>query len=61
MDSDLLSLEQADVFADLYVHADVSPLHSLSCALHKLQLLFGVVPHVKTKGDYAKQVLAMLM
>jgi vacuolar protein sorting-associated protein 33A len=60
VDDDLLSLNLPMTFRDLYVDQDTSSLYSITCAIQKLQSLYGPIPHIRGKGPGAARVVEML-
>ncbi len=61
VDSDLLTLNMGDVFRECYVDGDASSLNVVASALHKLQLQFGTIPQVKSKGAASRKVLQKML
>jgi hypothetical protein len=60
-DTDILSLEMADVFKQCYVDGDTSPLNAAARSLLQLQNLYGLIPQVRSKGAAARKVLQKLL
>jgi vacuolar protein sorting-associated protein 33A len=60
-DSDLVSLEISDLYKQCYVDNDLSPLDTVARSLHKLQSIYGLIPHIKSKGSSSKKVLQKLL
>lgn len=60
-DTDILSLEMDGCFKQCSVDGDLSSLTVVAQALLKIQMLFGVIPNVRSKGHCAKKVLQKLM
>lgn len=59
LDKDLLSLELNDSFRELYVEGDPTCLYQAAKALVALQRLYGRIPKVCGKGDYAEKLWKM--
>eukprot|EP00958_Prasinococcus_capsulatus_P010856 scaffold1066_cov421-Prasinococcus_capsulatus_cf.AAC.10 len=53
MEDDVLSLEWRGAYKELMVDGDTACILALARAVMKLQCLFGVIPHVRAKGDFA--------
>ncbi len=54
LDAHLLSLERFDSFRNLYVQDDFTVLHSVAKSLLTIERLYGSIPTVYWKGEYAK-------
>ena len=55
IDTDLLSMQSADYFRDLYLNQDTGTIVNLAHGLITLQQLYGIIPNIFVKGDKAKQ------
>eukprot|EP01134_Creolimax_fragrantissima_P005244 CFRG5244T1 len=60
LDSDLLSMELPNAFADVALHGDSTPLYYAARSLVKLQVVYGVIPRISGKGKNAKLVADMV-
>ena len=56
VDNDLLSMEIKDAFKELYIDGDPTSLHQSAMALTTLQKLYGRIPKVYGKGNFALKV-----
>ncbi len=61
LDEDVLSMELDSNFREVFVNGDPSSLYYVAKALMKMQLLYGLIPNIKGKGDAAHQVVRLLM
>ncbi|KAK3751808.1 hypothetical protein QZH41_013274, partial [Actinostola sp. cb2023] len=61
LDNDLLSLEMDSCFKECYIENDFTSLYYVANSLMSLQLLYGTIPKIYSKGDMAKRVLDMVM
>ena len=60
-DDDVISLEDHDCYRATRVDGDQSHLYGVAHALMRLQAMFGVIPTIYGKGDYARQVCDILV
>lgn len=60
-DDDVISLEDHDCYHATRIDGDQAHLYSIAHALMRLQAMFGVIPTIYGKGDYAKQVCDILV
>jgi len=60
-DADLLSMELNHSFSDLNLKGDHTVLYRIACGIAKLQNLYGIIPHIKGKGEHAKSVADMII
>ena len=61
MDTDFVSLETEFVFRQSFLTGDASPLASIAAALHRMQILYGPIPHVWGKGSGASLVVRRML
>ncbi|XP_033123521.1 vacuolar protein sorting-associated protein 33A-like [Anneissia japonica] len=61
LDSDLLSMDMTSIFKECYLHRDPTGMFYMAKALMKIQALYGVIPNIYGKGEYAKQVSDMIL
>lgn len=59
LDKDLLSMEWPECFKDLYLDGDPTVLHQAALALISLQRIYGRIPKVCGKGDFAEKLWQM--
>lgn len=59
-DSDLLSLERPECYAECLLKRDSSGLHMLANAIMTLQAVYGVIPRISGKGTAARFVYDMI-
>lgn len=55
-EKDLLSMENADVFKELYIEGDLTSLYQSATALCRLQKLYGKINKIAGMGKYAEKV-----
>jgi hypothetical protein len=60
-EGDVMSMELHSGFRDCFLHNDTTSLFYVARALMKLQSLYGVIPHIKAKGNYAARVVDMIL
>nr|CAH0102586.1 unnamed protein product [Daphnia galeata] len=60
LDNDVISMELDNIFKDLYVDCETSPLHQIAHGLMSLQSLYGIFPNVVGKGRYARNVFELM-
>lgn len=56
VDNDLLSMEYSTVYKELVIDGDPTCLYQASCGLVQLQKIYGRIPKIYGKGDYAQKV-----
>ncbi|EKX32767.1 vacuolar protein sorting 33B, partial [Guillardia theta CCMP2712] len=61
IDDNLISLEMSDAFRELKLHQDMTNLFDAAKAIMQLQVLCGIIPVIKGKGENAKVVADMLI
>uniref|UniRef100_A0A0X3PYU4 Vacuolar protein sorting-associated protein 33A n=1 Tax=Schistocephalus solidus TaxID=70667 RepID=A0A0X3PYU4_SCHSO len=61
IDSDLLSMEDPECFADFALRDKETCLFNLARGLIKFQAVFGLFPRIRAKGPKAKRVASMLV
>ena len=61
LDAHLLSLERFDSFRNLYVEKDFTILHSIAKSLVNIEKIYGCIPVVFWKGEYAKMVWELFL
>lgn len=61
MDSDVMSMEQPQVFRECQLLNDRTALFQAARAIMQLQVVYGIIPRVTGKGEAAKSVADMLM
>ncbi|EGR28532.1 vacuolar sorting protein, putative [Ichthyophthirius multifiliis] len=54
LDNDFLSLEQQDSFNNIYLENDYFTYQQVSESIQKLQIIFGKIPNIFSKGDGIK-------
>lgn len=59
MDKDLLSMEWPQCYKELYLEGDPTVLYQSALALIALQRIYGRIPRVSGKGDYAQMLWQM--
>uniref|UniRef100_A0A7S1KPA5 Sec1-like protein n=1 Tax=Percolomonas cosmopolitus TaxID=63605 RepID=A0A7S1KPA5_9EUKA len=60
-DVDLLSMELPAAFRECTLDGDLSSLYYIAKAIMKLQSMYGLIPHVKAKGDMSTSVAKMML
>lgn len=55
-DSDVLSMEYADAYKELFIEGDLTSLHQSATAICTIQKLFGRIPRIMGKGKFAQKV-----
>ncbi|XP_014664032.1 PREDICTED: vacuolar protein sorting-associated protein 33A-like isoform X2 [Priapulus caudatus] len=60
-DSDLLSMELEGSFRECCIHEDYTSLYNAAKSLMTLQALYGVIPYIHGKGQWAKHVCDMML
>jgi hypothetical protein len=61
LDEDLISLELPDCFRECYLDKNRESLYYIAKAIMKLQIMFGIFPHIRGKGHCSKVVCDMLV
>ena len=56
IDSDVISMEYPDAYKELYIEGDLTCLHQAATALCTLQKLYGRIPKIVGKGQFAQKV-----
>lgn len=59
-DDDVLTLELEDSFRHLYLEHEKTHLITVAESVFKLQHIFGLIPHVKVKGEMSTVVYQMM-
>lgn len=60
IEEDILSMEAENYFRELYLENDITCLNAVARSILKLQSLYGTIPHIKSKGNYAAVVAEMI-
>lgn len=60
IEEDILSMEADNYFREIYLEGDISCLNPIARSILKLQSLYGTIPHIKAKGNYASIVSDMI-
>lgn len=60
MDSDVLSMQNENIWRDVFLSGDISHLWDVAQSLMKMQLLFGLIPKIKAKGRHASTVMQLM-
>ena len=60
LETDVISLEKPNIFANFHVKNDPTCLHEMAKALMTLQAVYGVVPNVFGKGSGAKKLFEFM-
>ncbi|KAI5305282.1 telomere binding protein [Ascosphaera pollenicola] len=61
LDDDVLSLELADSFSEIYLHQDPNSIHLASKALMQVQMRHGLFPRIIGQGDNARALADQLL
>ncbi|KNC96078.1 hypothetical protein, variant [Spizellomyces punctatus DAOM BR117] len=61
LEDDLLSLELDSAFRELYLEGDTTAIFCMAKALMKLQTMFGLIPRIVGKGQYARSLADLLL
>lgn len=56
LDKDVLSMEYADCFKELYNEGDLTSLHQSALALANIQKIYGKIPKIAGKGKFAEKL-----
>lgn len=59
LDRDLLSMEWPQCYKELYLEGDPTVLHQAALALVSLQRIYGRIPRICGKGDFAERMWQM--
>ena len=60
IDNDLLSMELAGSFVDLFVNDSKSTLKTVANALLKLEILYGPFPSIQAIGQNAQSITSLM-
>uniref|UniRef100_A0A7S1PG27 Uncharacterized protein n=1 Tax=Percolomonas cosmopolitus TaxID=63605 RepID=A0A7S1PG27_9EUKA len=60
LDSDLLSMELNGCYKQCHLDGDFSSLYFVARSIMKLQSIYGVIPHVRAKGDHSVAITKMI-
>lgn len=60
-DEDILSMEIPTSFKECNLDGDLSSLYYVARSIMKLQSFYGLIPHIKVKGENAKNVYEMML
>ncbi|KAJ3295464.1 hypothetical protein HK104_002652 [Borealophlyctis nickersoniae] len=61
LEDDLLSLEMDGSFRELFLDGDTTSVYSVAKAIMKLQTVFGIIPRILGKGNYARLLADLLL
>ncbi|KAL0480344.1 vacuolar protein sorting protein VPS33 [Acrasis kona] len=61
MDDDILSMEIPSSFKECNLDGDLSSLYYVARSIMKLQSFYGLIPHIKVKGENARNVYDMVL
>ncbi len=54
LDYDLLSMENTEIYADLFLYNDCTYLFHIAKSIMTLQTLYGIIPNIYGKGKFSK-------
>lgn len=60
LDSDLLSMELNNCFRQCFYEGDSSSIFFISRSIMKLQSIYGVIPHIRAKGNLSTSISKMV-